>query len=397
MSIAENLSGKDLHDDPYPIYRQLRNDEPWAWSDRLGLWLVSRYDDVVFVDEHPEIFTAYQENSLAERSMGLVMIRTDGDTHRRLRSAVDGPLKRRNIRQHWTKALETSSERLVAELASLTEFDLVRDFAAPFAAEALMTVVGLPGATVGQVVEWSGAFIAGLSNHEDDAAVWARAGKAYREVGDRVEEAVARVGKEPDHTVISAMAHAELDDPLSIEEIATQVRLMISGGFNEPWHALAALVWQLCEKPELAKRTLGDPAALDAAIEETVRWLSPIGAFPRQLAADHHVGGVTLRAGDKLLALAGSANHDERKFPDPDAFDIDRPNLHDHLAFSLGAHYCLGTYLAREQLRVAVPMLLRAFPALRVVEGPVMAGWMFRGPVSVPMRHDRLSAGRRPR
>ena len=394
MSIAANLSGKDLHDDPYPTYRQLRNNEPWAWSDRLNLWLVSRYDDVVFVDEHPEIFNAHQDNSLAERTMGLVMIRTDGDAHRRLRSAVDGPLKRRNVGQHWRKTLETKSEQLVAELAHLAEFDLIRDFAAPFAAEALMAVVGLPGVTVGQVVEWSGAFIAGLSNHEDDPTVWARVRKAYGEVADRVEEAVARVKKDPDHTVISAMAHAELEDPLSIEEIATQVRLMISGGFNEPWHALATLVWQLCEKPELAKRTQGDPAALDAAIEETVRWLSPIGAFPRQLATDHHVGGVTLRAGDKLLALAASANHDERKFPDPDAFDIDRPNLNDHLAFSLGAHYCLGTYLAREQLRVAVPMLLRAFPALCVIEEPVMAGWMFRGPVSVPMRHDRMSTGR---
>ena len=242
--------------------------------------------------------------------------------------------------------------------------------------------------TTEQVVEWSRAFIAGLANHDDDPAVWERAGRARAEVGELVREAVARVTAAPDHTVISAMVHAELAEPLTTEEIATQVRLMISGGFNEPWHALATLVWQLCEQPQLRDRVLADSEALDAAIEETMRWLTPVGAFPRQLAVDHTVGDVTLRAGDKLLALAASANRDDRKFAAPDAFDIDRPGLSDHLAFSLGAHYCLGTYLAREQLRTAVPALFGSLTGLRVTSTPNLVGWMFRGPESVLMRHD---------
>jgi hypothetical protein len=190
------------------------------------------------------------------------------------------------------------------------------------------------------------------------------------------------------------MVHAKLAEPLSNEEIATQVRLMLSGGFNEPWHALTTLAWQLCQQPALAGRVLCDPAAFDAAIEETMRWLSPIGALPRQLATDYTAGGVALRAGDKLLALAASANHDERKFADPDVFDLDRPNLSDHLAFSRGVHYCLGTYLTREQLRVAVPALLTGLPGLRVTAAPDMAGWMFRGPQSLPMCHDAALPGR---
>ncbi|MFI6284867.1 cytochrome P450 [Streptomyces sp. NPDC051018] len=388
MPVARNLISKDLHSDPYPVYRELRDHEPWAWSDGLGMWLVSRYEDVVFVDEHPEIFTAHQKNSLAERTMGLVMIRTDGDAHRRLRSSVDGPLKRRNVRQQWSAGLTSSATQLAERLAETPEFDLVKDFAAPFAAQALMTTTGLAGVTTKQVVEWSGAFIAGLANHENSPVVWERAGRARAEVGERVRQAVARVKATPDHTVISAMVHADIAEPLTDEEIATQVRLMISGGFNEPWHALATLVWQLCARVELRDRVLADPDALDAAIEETMRWLSPIGAFPRQLAVDHTAGDVTLRAGDKLLALAASANRDERKFADPDTFDIDRPDLPDHLAFSLGAHYCLGTYLAREQLRTAVPALFTSLTGLRVTRTPNLVGWMFRGPESVDMRHD---------
>jgi cytochrome P450 len=388
MSIARNLTSKDLYADPYPVYRELRDDEPWAWSDGLGMWLVSRYEDVVFVDEHPEIFTAHQENSLAERTMGLVMIRTDGDAHRRLRSAVDGPLKRRNVRQQWSAGLTSHATELAGRLAEKPEFDLVSDFAAPFAAQALMRTAGLPEVTTEQVVEWSRAFIAGLANHDDDPEVWERAGRARTEVGELVREAAARVTAVPDHTVISAMVHAELAEPLTTEEIATQVRLMISGGFNEPWHALATLVWQLCEQPQLRDRVLADSEALDAAIEETMRWLTPVGALPRQLAVDHTVGDVTLRAGDKLLALAASANRDDRKFAAPDAFDIDRAELSDHLAFSLGAHYCLGTYLAREQLRTAVPALFNSLTGLRVTSAPNLVGWMFRGPESVLMRHD---------
>lgn len=394
MPIASNLTSADLYGDPYPIYRELRDHEPWAWSDRLNMWLVSRYDDVVFVDGHPEIFSAHQDGSLAERAMGLVMIRTDGDAHRRLRSAVDGPLRRRVVREHWSGELQATARRLVARLAAIPEFDLVREFATPFAAEALMMTVGLPSVSPGQAIEWSGAFIAGLSNHDDDQQAWARARQARDQVTALVKESIARVRDEPDQTVISAMVHTQLAEPLSNEEIATQVRLMISGGFNEPWHALTTLAWQLCQQPALAGRVLRDPAALDAAIEETLRWLSPIGALPRQLTTDHTAGGVTLRAGDKLLALAASANHDERKFADPDVFDPDRPNLSDHLAFSRGVHYCLGTYLAREQLRIAVPALLTGLPGLRVTAAPEMAGWMFRGPQSLPMRHDAaLRAG----
>ncbi|WP_413797123.1 cytochrome P450 [Streptomyces iranensis] len=391
MPIARNLTSKDLYADPYPVYRALRDHEPWAWSDGLGMWLVSRHEDVVFVDEHPEIFTAHQENSLAERSMGLVMIRTDGDVHRRLRSAVDGPLKRRNVRRDWSAGLTSHAKELAEQLAEKPEFDLVADFAAPFAAQALMTTVGLADVRTEQVAEWSGAFIAGLANHDDDPAVWERAGRARTEVGALVHEAITRVTAAPDHTVISAMVHAEVSEPLDAEEIAAQVRLMIAGGFNEPWHALATLVWQLCERPELKDRVLADSHALDTAIEETMRWLTPVGAFPRQLAVDHTVGDVTLRAGDKLLALAASANRDERKFADPDAFTIDRPDLPDHLAFSLGAHYCLGTYLAREQLRTAVPVLLTSLPGLRVTRTPNLTGWMFRGPESVDMRHGACS------
>ncbi|WP_406382204.1 cytochrome P450 [Streptomyces sp. NBC_00117] len=388
MPIATNLTNRDLYADPYPVYRELRKNEPWAWSDGLNMWLVSRYEDVVFVDEHPEIFSAHQHNSLAERTMGRVMIRTDGDAHRRLRSAVDGPLKRRTVRQHWSAGLTAHARKLAEALRDKPEFDLVSDFAAPFAAQALANTAGLSDVTTAQVVEWSGAFIAGLANHEDDPAVWERAGRARDEVGERVRETITRVTAAPDHSVISAMVHADLAEPLSAEEIADQVRLMISGGFNEPWHALATLVWQLSMRPELRDRVLAESAALDAAIEETMRWLSPIGALPRQLAVDHTVEGVTLRAGDKLLALAGSANRDERKFPDPDAFDIDRPDLQDHLAFSLGAHYCLGTYLAREQLRTAVPVLVETLTGLRVNGTPNLTGWMFRGPDSVRMQHD---------
>ncbi|GII95202.1 cytochrome P450 [Sinosporangium siamense] len=384
MAIATRLGSDDLYRDPFPIYRRLRDDEPWAWSERLGVWLVSRYDDVVFVDEHPEIFTAHQRESLAERAMGLVMIRTDGDAHRRLRAAVDGPLKRRNVRQRWSAELLGIAGELLARIAPQGGCDLVRDFAAPFAARSLTRVIGLPEVTTEQVVEWSGAFIAGLSNHAGDPAVWRRCDRARAEVGALVAAEVGTGGREG--SVIAAMANS----PLSVEEIATQVRLMLSGGFNEPWHALTTLVWQLLRHPEIAWDVHEDSGALDAAIAETVRWLTPIGALPRQLAVDHHAGDVTLRAGDKLLALAASANHDERKFGDPEAFDPGRPGLGDHLAFSLGAHYCLGTYLAREQLRVAAPLLLTRLPGLRVAEPPEFTGWMFRGPEALQVRYDAV-------
>jgi cytochrome P450 len=373
--------------DPYPTFAELRADEQWRWSDQLKMWLVSRYDDVVFVDENPDIFSLQVPNNLMTRTVGTAMVRLDGAAHQRIRTASGEPLKRRAVQRDWKKVITDLVEELVSPLRTRTSAELMTDVASPLTGACLREVIGLLDATPADIERWSGAFIAGLINNSDDPQVWANARLASDEVRASVESNLIRVRKDPDASVISSMADAHPADALSVEEISSNIRLMIAGGFNDARDALATLPWLLMKHPDARDRVFNDPKAFERAIDESVRWLTPIGSYPRVLAQDYSSPSADLKAGDRVLVIAASANHDDTKFPDPGRFDIDRPNLDEHLGFSVGAHYCLGNHLVRGMMRVLTPALLE-LPGIAPAADPEFTGWQFRAPVSVPVILD---------
>lgn len=370
--------------DPYPYFAALRAQQRWAWAEPLRMYLVSRYDDVVLVDKDPETFSVQIPGNLLSRTVGTSMIRLDGDAHHRVQSAGAAPLKRRAVHRHWGAMIDGLVADIVAPLRTRDSAELMRDVAAPLTGACLREVLGLGDATAGDIERWSAAFIAGLINNTDDPAVWATAKTASDEVRECVLAALGRVRAEPDGSVVSAMAAAHPDAPLSTDEIAANIRLMISGGFNDARDAIATLAWLLMTHPDAAERARSDTAAFERAIDESLRWLTPIGSYPRIVTRDISLASGDFTAGDRLLVIAGSANHDDSRFPDPQRFDIDRPNLSDHLAFSTGVHYCLGGQLARGLARAAVPAIL-ALPGIRPAAAPEFYGWQFRGPLAVPV------------
>ena len=374
--------------DPYPYFAALRAQQRWAWAEPLRMYLVSRYDNVVFVDKNPETFSVQIPGNLLSRAVGTSMIRLDGAAHHRVQSAGAAPLKRRAVHRHWGAMIADLTENVVAPLRTWDSAEIMRDVAAPLTGACLREVLGLLDATAADIERWSTAFIAGLINNTDDPAVWSGAKSASNEVRECVLAALERVRAEPDGSVVSAMGGAHPDDPLSTDEIAANIRLMISGGFNDARDAVAALAWLLMTHQDTAERALNDDAAFERAFDESLRWLTPIGSFPRIVTRDISLPGGDFNAGDRLLVIAGSANHDESRFPDPQRFDIDRPNLGDHLAFSAGSHYCLGSQLARGLARAAVPAIL-ALPGIRPAAAPEFYGWQFRGPLSVPVTLTR--------
>jgi cytochrome P450 len=380
--------------DPYPYFAALRAQQRWAWAEPLRMYQVTRYDDVVFVDKDPETFSVQIPGNLLSRTVGTSMIRLDGDAHHRVQSAGAAPLKRRAVDRHWGTMIAGLAADIVGPLRTRDSAELMRDVAAPLTGACLREVLGLLDATAADIERWSTAFIAGLVNNADDPAVWAAATSASDEVRDCVLAAIGRVRAEPDGSVVSAMAAAHPGDPLSTDEIAANIRLMISGGFNDARDAVATLAWLLMAHPDAAERTRGDAAAFDRAFDESVRWLTPIGSYPRIVTRDVSLPSGDFTVSDRLLVIAGAANHDEAKFPDPQRFDIDRPNLGDHLAFSTGVHYCLGAQLARGLARAAVPAILD-LPGIRPGAAPEFYGWQFRGPLSVPVTLTPATASRR--
>jgi cytochrome P450 len=391
-TIAEDFAASirldDLWADPYPIYRELRQRNPVAWVPATNRYLVTRHADIAYLEQHPDIFSAHEQGSLLTRVMGRTMLRKDGADHMRERKAAEPALRPRTVNREWTPVFQSLSDELIEGFVADGHADLLTAYAGPMAALCLVKVLGLRGVAAADMQEWSQAMMDGTGNYADDPKVWQRAERAAAAVGAAVDESIGYLLDNPDNSVISAMLHA--DDPIAPESIRSNVRVFIGGGLNEPRDALLTGMYGLLANPPQLEEVRADPALCKAVFEEAVRWVAPIGMYPRQTTCETVLGGTELPTGARLGVVLGSANRDETVFDDPDIFDIRRTERH-HLAFGGGPHFCLGTWTARAQVgEVSLPNLLRRLPNLRLdADKPSRwGGWVFRGPVSLPVRWD---------
>ncbi|MET9819501.1 cytochrome P450 [Streptomyces sp. NPDC006355] len=385
---AGTIRLQDLWDDPYPIYRKLRATHPVAWVPATNRYLVTRYQDIVHLERHPEIFSAAEQDSLMIRVMGHTMLRKDGAAHLRERKAAEPSLRPRTIKEHWAPVFQKIADELIDGFYERGEADLFADYAGPMAARSLAAVLGLHDVDPQDLQTWSQSMMDGNGNYGDVPAVWQRAEAAARAVDQAVDAAIARLRSAPDHSVISSMLHA--DDPLTPQEMRDNTKMFIGGGLNEPRDVTAVALHALLAHPEQRALVETDPARFKDVVEESVRWVAPIGMYPRQTTRAVELGGTLLPAGARLGVVLGSANRDETVFENPDAFDITRQGRV-HVGFGGGPHFCLGSWAARAQVgQISLPTLLRRLPGLRLsASEPVRyGGWVFRGPLNLPVRWE---------
>jgi cytochrome P450 len=362
-----------LSDDPYPIYKQLRDQGGCAYFEAADRYVIPRYKDVYELDRNPAV-SAREDPSLMIRAMGLNMRRLDGQDNRRLRASCQDILRGTAFTSRWLGRFRAVADRLIDELHARGEADLVAEFAAPFAARAAKLVIGIEDLDDRDVAAASQALMDAVANYEDDAQVWARCQWANR----LIDDAVSRWrGRARPGTVLRSM----LDAGLTNDEIRANVKLFVGGSINEPRDLISSAVWALLRDPVQVGLVRADPALLSAAVEETLRWLSPIGMVPRSIQADTVIAGVELRAGTPVWVLVASANRDERRWEGPDAFDLRRASQ-GHVAFGHGPHVCLGAFMARRTIGATVlPAIFNRFEGLNLAAGfePQPRGWVFRG------------------
>lgn len=175
---------------------------------------------------------------------------------------------------------------------------------------------------------------------------------------------------------------------LSKAEVLANLKLILLGGMQEPGHALGIALWALLQHPEALAEVRAHPELLDGAVEEALRWHSPVGTQTRQVTERTEIAGVTLEPGTVIAAVLASANQDERHWQQPERFDIHRTGA--HAAFGLGAHHCAGASLARHEVRLPLRLILERLPRLRTdPEQPVeLSGWEFRAPLALHARWD---------
>jgi cytochrome P450 len=388
-AFAESITVEQLERDPYPIYRRLRDDAPVCHVPAVELTLITRWDDVQHIATHPEIFTADVDSSPLTRTLGQNVLTVDGERHRRLRAVLDPSMRPKRAAEMGPAVISPIARRHLQAMQERGHGELMADYCEPVSVLSLGAVMGLEGVDAETLRRWFGDLALGGANFEGDPEKQRVADATSAEIDEVVGPILDRLEAEPDGSVLSDMLHLEPPGGrLSRAEVLANLKLILLGGMQEPGHGLGIVLYALLTHPEVLADLRADQGLMRAAIEEALRWLSPVGTQTRQLTAPATVAGVHLDAGTAIAAVLSSANRDERHWDDPERFDIRRRGA--HAAFGLGPHHCAGAPFARLEVSLPLQLLLDELPDLRLdtVHEVEFTGWEFRAPLALHARWD---------
>jgi cytochrome P450 len=388
VPIGDPVTLEELERDPYPTYERLRDSEPVSFVPAVGLWLVTRHDDVKHVAMHPETFTAATDPSTLNRTMGENMLGMEGAEQQWIRTITEAPFRPRDVEERTQGMIPRLAGELIDGFVDRGDADLFRAYADPMSVRSLCFMLGLDAVPWHDILRWNEGLMPGLANFEGDPAKQAPADEAGAALHAAIGEVLDALEHDPDGSVLSWMLHHEEDGRrMSRDQIVANTTLMLSGGLQEPRDVIALTLWALLSNPPQLDEVRKDRSLVKAAVEETLRWAGPVGTATRQATSDVELGGVLLERGALIAAVLSSANRDPRRWTDPDRFDVDRKEGA-HLAFSAGTHFCLGAWFGRHLARVTLDLALDRLPDLELdTARPVtLSGWEFRAPDSLWVR-----------
>lgn len=389
-TFGSTVTVEALESDPYPIYERLRAEEPVSWVESVGLWLVTRWDEVAYVDKTPDLFTGETEPSTLNRTFGKNLLGSEGSYHDRIRSIIYPAFRVAAIGHYPDEVIAPIANELVDGFAERGEVEFVSEFAEPLSTRALRRALGLGDLEEETLRRWFVDLATGASNFEADPAKQAIADRASAEVDEALEPVLDRLEGKPDDTLLSSMLHSEVEGArLSRTEIKSNLKVMIVGGLQAATDLIALSLWALLFHPDQAAEVAADPALVNQAIEEGARWHSPVGTSTRQTTRETGLGGVKLPEGALVAAVLASANRDERQWREPDRYDMRRKEGA-HLAFATGPHLCIGARLGRYEARTSYRILFEHLRNLRLdPERPTeISGWEFRSPHHLHLLFD---------
>jgi cholest-4-en-3-one 26-monooxygenase len=347
--------------DPFPAFAWMREHAPAYYDDASGVWGITRYADIKEISKDPDAFS--NAGGIRPDSDALpMMIDTDAPEHVRRRRLVSEGFTPRRIRES-EEGIRTICDAIIDRVCEAGTADFVRDIAAPLPMIVIGNMLGVAPEDRDDLLRWSDDMLKALGSPDPGAMdVAAVAAMEYAEYITAVAEQRRRDSQSDD--LIGTLVHAEIEgDRLDQSSIIYESLLILIGGDETTRHVISGGMYELLTHPEQYARLAGDRSLMPSAVEEMLRWVSPIKNMARQMTRDVEFQGETLRQGQKLLLLYPSANRDGQVFDDPERFDITRsPN--DHMAFGFGSHFCLGNRLARMELSVMFDRLLDRLPDL---------------------------------
>ena len=356
--ISGEFWGRNPHDD----FTWMRANAPVYWDGRA--WGVTRYDDLKAVSKDPATFSN-AGGIRADADPLQMMIDMDDPEHFRRRKLVNKGYTPRRVREREHEVRQACTD-IIDAVCERGECDFVTDIAAWLPLIMIGNDLGVAPEDRAQLLEWSDAMLSALTGNPDALEPATIAFVGYTEYANAV---IADRTANPKDDLMSVLCHAEVDgDRLDHQAIIDESLLILIGGDETTRHVISGGAYQLLANRDQWDRLQGDRELLPTALEEMLRWVSPIKNMNRTATTDVVLNGQQIREGDNVLLLYPSANRDEDVFPDAHRFDVGRtPN--DHVAFGFGAHFCLGNSLARLELRVMFEELLDRLPDLELVGG----------------------------
>lgn len=405
----EPFSGEHV-DDPYPMYRMLRDHAPVHRAPESGVYVLSRYEDVANAFKQPEIFSSKVDNTKRVRQGGLagmltslrlimkvltklrtapsrvakarMLIQEDGEIHGAMRKIVNRGFTPGRIAA-WEPRIREIADECMRDLRGRREVDLVQALAIPLPVTVIAELLGIETSRRKDFKRWSDQIIATATNtgpdRQVDFALLDVMGEMLRYLRPIIRERRAH----PTGDLISTLVESQdQNDEAALDdyEVFLFIFLLLLAGNETTTNLLGNAVDALLQHPDELVEVANDLSLVPALVEETLRYDGPVQQLTRRLTRDVTLHGVTMPAHADVQLLMGSANRDERRFPDPDRFDISR-DTKGHLGFGFGEHFCLGASLARLEARVSLEALVpelrglvRSSPDLELLPSNILRG-----------------------
>jgi cholest-4-en-3-one 26-monooxygenase len=384
---------------PHDRFRWLREHDPVHWQPECkmpglprgpGYWALTRHEDVSYVSKNAQLFSSERGTAVLSdlapkdlHNMRQQLINMDPPTHTQLRKLMNPNFKPGTVRQ-----TEEATRSMVGQTLDAVErgadCDFVEAVSAPITLGALTRLLGVPGKDSRKFYKWTNKLIGAA---DPGVSSELRAKLAVLEIFVYAAFLARKRRKRPTPDIFSALVNGDLGGaPLDRLQLGMNFFLLVVAGNETTRNALSGGVLALCEHPDQLERLRDDPSLIPRAIEEMLRWVTPVMQFRRTATCDAQIGDQRIREGEKVVMYYGAANRDPRVFDGPERFDITRdPNP--HLAFGTGTHFCAGSHMARLGMRITLEELLKRFPAMRLAGPPQRLRSNFiNGIKSLPIR-----------
>jgi len=381
----------EIHSNPYPVYEQMRQQCPVYHNEDLGFWALFRYKDVQAAARDWETFTTREGTFLKQEITAMrefmpaegKFLDLDPPRSMELRRVVTDAFAPKVINQKEDE-IRSIVVDLIDRFASRGSADLVEEFANPLPVIIISQMLGIRREDEDNVSEWSHRM---FERNPEDGKATASAYEAGYRIREYFEAMLEDRRSKPKDDLMTVLVQAEVNgSPLTNNEIVGMAVLLHAAGNDTTGRLIGSALWLLGENRDERQRLIANPSAIPAAIEEFLRYESPVCQEARTTTRDVEIGGSTIPAGQSVLLMFGSANRDEDVFPQSEKLDP-RRNIKRHLAFGEGIHFCLGSRLARLETRIAIEEILRRLPNYEI-SGPIK--WaqasVLRGPVALPAR-----------